>query len=68
MKRIENTRSDINKIISMQSFKLNQVNLINILFMVNEIFNGEGESVEVNKEGNFEVFKEKLDKEKQESN
>ena len=36
--------------------------------MVNEIFNGEGESVEVNKEGNFEVFKEKLDKEKQESN
>ena len=68
LKRIENTRSDINKIISMQSFKLNQVNLINILFMVNEIFNGEDESVEVNKEGNFEVFKEKLDKEKQESN
>ena len=35
--------------------------------MVNEIFTGESESVEVNKEDNFEVFKEKSDKEKQES-
>ena len=30
--------------------------------MVNEIFIGESESVEVNEEGNFEIFKEKLDK------
>ena len=30
--------------------------------MVNEIFNGEIGSVEVNEEGNFEVFKEKSDK------
>ena len=35
--------------------------------MVNENFTGYSESVEVNKEGNFEIFKEKLDKEKQES-
>ena len=35
--------------------------------MVNEIFTGESESVEVNKEDNLEVFKEKSDKEKQES-
>ena len=35
--------------------------------MVNEIFTGESESVEVNKKGHFEDFKEKLDKEKQES-
>ena len=35
--------------------------------MVNEKFTGYSESVEVNKEGNFEIFKEKLDKEKQES-
>ena len=33
--------------------------------MVNEIFTEESESVEVNREGNFKVFKEKLDKEKQ---
>ena len=51
----------------MQSLNLNQINLLNILFMVNEIFTGESESVEVNKEGNFEGSKGKLDKEKQES-
>ena len=67
LKRIENIRSDINKIISMQSLNLNQINVLNTLFMVNEIFTGESESVEVNKEGNFKVFKEKLNKEKQES-
>ena len=58
LKRIENIHSDINKIISMQSINLNQVNLLNILSIVNEIFTGESESIEVNKEGNFEVFKE----------
>ena len=58
LKRIENIHSDINKIISMQSLNLNQVNLLNILSIVNEIFTGESESIEVNKEGNFEVFKE----------
>ena len=65
LKRMENIRSHINKLISMQSLKLNQINVLNTLFMVNEIFTGESESVEVNKEGNFKVFKEKLDKEKQ---
>ena len=35
--------------------------------MVNEFFTGESGSVEVNKEEYFEVFKEKLEKEKQES-
>ena len=49
----------------MQSLKLNQINLLNILFMANEIFTRESESVEVNKEGIFKVFKEKLGKEKQ---
>ena len=67
LKRIENIHRDINKIISMQSLNLNQINVLNTLFMVNEIFTGESESVEVNKEDNFEVFKEKSDKEKQES-
>ena len=35
--------------------------------MANEIFAGEIESVEVNKEGNFVVFKEKSDIERKES-
>ena len=65
MNIIGNIRSDINKIISMQSLNLNQINLLNILFMANEIFTRESESVEVNKEGIFKVFKEKLGKEKQ---
>ena len=65
MNIIGNIRSDINKIISMQSLNLNQINLLNILFMADKIFTRESESVEVNKEGIFEVFKEKLGKEKQ---
>ena len=67
LKRIENIRRDIDKIVSMQSLNLNQIIVLNTLFMVNEIFTGEIESTEVNKEDNFEVFKEKSDKEKQES-
>ena len=67
LKRIENIRSDINKFLSEQSINLNQVNVLNILFMVNEIFTGESESVGVNEKGDFEIFKEKSDKEKQES-
>ena len=51
----------------MQSLNFNQINVLNALFMVNEIFTGEIETVEANKEGNFKVFKEKSDKEKQES-
>ena len=51
----------------MQSLNFNQINVLNTLFMVNEIFTGEIETVEANKEGNFKVFKEKSDKEKQES-
>ena len=42
--------------------------MLNILFLVNEIFTGKSESVEVNKKGDFEIIKKKSDKEKQESN
>ena len=44
-KIIENIRRDINEIISMQSINPNQINEINTLFMVNEIFTGEIESI-----------------------
>ena len=43
LKRIKNICSNNNKIISMQTLKLNQINVLNILFMVNEIFTGETE-------------------------
>ena len=64
MKRIENICNDINKIINMQSLNLSQIYLLNILFMGIEIFTGESESVEVNKKGNIEIFKEKSSKRK----
>ena len=68
MKRIQNICSDINKIINMRSLNSNQINVLNILFMVDGILTGDFfESVEANNEGNFEIFKEKSDKEKQES-
>ena len=62
LKRTENIRRDIDKLISMQSLNTNQISLLNILFMVNEVFTGEIESVEVNSKGNLEIFKEKSDK------
>ena len=66
LKRTENVRNDINKIISM-SLNQNQIIVLNIIFMVNHFFTGETESVGLNNEDNFEVFKEKSDAEKQES-
>ena len=66
MKRIKNLRSDITKIINMQGLNSNQVKGVNILFMVNEIFTREIESVKANKEDILKVFKEKSDREKQE--
>ena len=43
LKRIENIHRDSNKIISMQSLNLNQLNVLNTLFMVNQIFTGKTE-------------------------
>ena len=67
LKRIRNIRSDIAKIINQGSLNLNQVEVINTLFMVDEIFTGEIKTVKANNEGALEVFKEKSDREKQES-
>ena len=58
LKRIHNIRSDIKKIINKESLDLNQVEVINILFMVDEIFTGEIKSVKANNEGILEIFKE----------
>ena len=65
--RIENIPSDIKKLVSVQSISPNQINVLNIIFMVNEIFIGESESIEMNGKGDLDIFKEKLNKEKQES-
>ena len=66
LNRINNIRSDIKKIIDKESLYPNQVNVVNILFRVDEIFTGKIESLEANGEGNLEVFEEKSGREKQE--
>ena len=67
LKRIHNIRSDIKKIINRESLDLNQVEVINILFMVDEIFTGEIKSAKSNNEDTLEVFKEKTGRKKQDS-
>ena len=41
LKRIKNICGDINKIINIRSLTSNQVRVVNILFMLNEIFTGQ---------------------------
>ena len=67
LKRINNIGSDITKVINKESINLNQIRVINTLFMVDETFTGKIKSVEANNDGIREVFEEKLDREKQES-
>ena len=50
LKRIKNICNDIKKIIDQNSLNLNQVEVINIFFMVDEIFTGEIKNVKVNNE------------------
>ena len=60
LKRIKNILSDINKLVSAQCINLNQSNMLNIIFMVNEIFTGESESVEVNEKDDLKIFFQKI--------
>ena len=56
--RIKNICCDIKKI-PMEGINMNQVNFVNILFMVDAIFTGKSKSVRVDNEGSFEIFEEK---------
>ena len=68
MKRIESIRSDITKITNIiGGLNSNKIRVLNILFMVDEIFTGKIKSIETNNKGLPEIFEEKSDKEKQES-
>ena len=67
LKSINNIRTDIRKIINKESLIPNQVEVINILFMVDEIFTGEIKSAKSNNEDTLEVFKEKTGRKKQDS-
>ena len=58
---------DIDTILSEKRLNPNQVEVLNILFMVDEIFTGEIKWVKENDKGNLEVFKEKSNIKRQES-
>ena len=64
LKIIRNIRRAINKLVSAQGINPNQINVLNILFMVNEIFTPESESIEINEKGDLEIS----NKEKQPDN
>ena len=58
---------DIDTILSEKRLNPNQVEVLNILFMVDEIFTGEIKWVKENDKGDLEVFKEKSNIKRQES-
>ena len=60
MKKINNIRNNITKIINNKSLNSNQLEVVNIIFMATEIFTGEIESVKANNEGTLEVLKKKI--------
>ena len=51
LKRIKSIRSDSDKLVNAQSININQVNVLSILFTVNEISTGESMSVGVKEKG-----------------
>ena len=57
---------DIDTILSEKRLNPNQVEVLNILFMVDEIFTGEIKWVKENDKGDLEVFKEKSNIKRQE--
>ena len=67
MKKINNIRNNITKIINNKSLNSNQLEVVNIIFMATEIFTGEIESVKANNEGTLEVYKKKNQTEKNKS-
>ena len=56
MKEITNIGSDIDTIISQEKLNLNQFEVLNTLFLVDEIFTGEIKQIKENDEVSLEVF------------
>ena len=60
-------RGDVAALLKLNSFTSNQSKMLNILFMVDEIFTGKLKTLGENNEGKLNIFEEKSDAEKQES-
>ena len=67
LKGITSIRGYINKIISQKTLNSNQTEVLNALFMVDEIFTGEIKSVQANNEGVLEIFIQESDITRQKS-
>ena len=67
LKIINNIRSNIIKITNKGILKSNQVEVVNILYMIDDIFNEKTKSARVNNEDSLKIFKGKCDRKKQES-
>ena len=67
LERITSIRDDINRIISQETLIPNQAEVLNILFMVDEIFTGKRKLVKANNEGVLEVFAQESDIARQKS-
>ena len=59
MKRITDIRDNITTIINQKILNLNQIEVINILSMVDEIFTGKTKTVKGDDQGVLEIFEEK---------
>ena len=67
LERITSIRDDIDKLISQEALTPNQVEVLNILFMVDEIFTGKIKFVKFNDKGVLKVFKQGSNIERQKS-
>ena len=67
MKTIAIICKDIDKVLSQKKLNPNQVEVVNVLFMVDETFTGEINWVRENDKGELEVFIEKSNIKRQES-
>ena len=67
MEGITSIRGYINKIISQKTLNSNQTEVLNALFMVDEIFTGEIKSVQANNAGVLEIFIQESDITRQKS-
>ena len=68
MKEITNIGSDIDTIISQEKLNLNRFEVLNTLFLVDEIFTGEIKQIKENDEGSLEFFEQKSDKQPETTN
>ena len=56
LERITSIRDDIDKVISQETLIVNQVKVLNVSFMVDEIFTGKIKFVKASNEGVLEIF------------